>query len=289
MTEPTPLPATSVALLADWATRTPYAPWLFYRRGWDWQWRSWRRVADQVARGAERLRGWASDGAAAGPAPHIAFEGRQDPDTVAVGLAIEAIDAVGVPFPGREREFVEQAAQEGCVAWAGVEGAMPAEPVPETLERIALPPALSALERTPRQSLHVEHEPAVGSATVSLIADARQLDHRVPLSARRDIVCAAPSLTPGAMRQLQAWTLVRGAAWVLEPYADAFVPTVLWARPTIACGSAVDLAPLAGELEDRKHRRHSRLATILAVGAAPIGPTLWADLEVEIVELGENR
>ncbi|MCP4662775.1 MAG: hypothetical protein GY856_45865, partial [bacterium] len=42
--------------LAAHAAASPEEPWLFYRDRWDWQWRSWSQVADQVARAAQALR-----------------------------------------------------------------------------------------------------------------------------------------------------------------------------------------------------------------------------------------
>ena len=295
MTAPTEAPAaTAVANLAARALAAPPAPWLFYRRSWDWQWRSWRRVADQVARGAEVLRGWDP-----GCESRIAFAAGQDPDAVAIGLAIEAVGAIAVPVAGEERGALEAAARSGCAAWVGIAGDMPTVGFPEALESIALPPARAALDRTRRLPLELDQSsrrgrlasPASTAAPLpaeALIAAARTLDRGVPSSPRRAIACAAPDLDSTVFHLLQAWTLVRGAAWVLEPYPDAFLATVLWARPTVVFAPAAELEPLATALADRRHRRHSRLTTIVVAGEQPADAAVWAPLPVELVALGEN-
>ncbi len=280
--------ASAPAALGARARISPHDPWLFYRDGWDWRWRSWSRVADQVARGAEVLRREIPT-----PGARIAFVAAQDPDAVSAGLAIRAAGAVAIPVGGT----IEDAARHGCAALARVGGASDAaEPIP----CIELPAALSPLETTPRRALEdadsapgglgfAAGDPPRVLPPEALLSAARRLDALLPHRSKRPIACAAPGLDVRAERLVEAWTLVRGAAWVLEPLADAFVATVLWARPTLVFGHGADLEPLAEPLKARKHRRHRRLEAVVVAGSGAVAPAPWDDLGIGIVALQEER
>ncbi len=297
--------ATAVAALAQHARRAPTDPWLFYRDGWDWAWRSWRRVADQVARGSESLQRFTGDGFASDRAvARIAFDARQDPDAIAAGLAIQANGAVAVPLVDSELEATRVT---GCDAWAEVEGGLSPGSIPPSLERIVLPAALTQLDRAERRSLEPPRAAVAAAVAVAgsttlpateLMMAARRLDSRLQPWDRRPVVCAAPNLDLVASQLIQAWALVSGAAWVLEPHPEAFVPTVLWARPSLIFADADGLSRLASQLKIRKHRRHSRLQVAVLVGDGAVedgaveddmvenGP--WRDAGVRIVAMGEN-
>ncbi len=268
--------ATPLALLAERARAAVYEPWLFHRDGWDWRWRSWGRVADHVARGVEVLRAHAEPRTAAYP-------DRQHPDAVTAGLVIRAAGWTAVPADGPHA-----APALGCSVWVEIGDSAPAAEI----ESVVLPPALSAVDRTPPRPLELpvapgsvrlpgspEGEPAASIAT------AERLDASLAAGSRRTIVCAAPDLDPGAAHLLETWTLVRGAAWVLEPEATAFVETVLWARPTVAWGRAAELERLAARLQVRKHRRHNRLTSVVAAGDEALDPDPWQALGVEVVRV----
>ncbi len=286
--------ATPLAVLARRAGLTPYEPWLFHRDGWDWRWLSWSRAADQVARGAAVLRDAGlrdavlRDAVAGGS--RVGYRTRQHPDAVACGLAIQAAGLIAVPIRGDRPE----ATRLGCGVWAEVEEAAGQVPAP-TLDRVALPAALSPLERT--QPLPLElgapsggiYLPGIGEFLPGPWLQAvERLDGSLPPAAKRAIVCASPELDPPAAQLLEAWTLLRGAAWVLEPDAAAFVETVLWARPTLVWGSAAELEQLAARMGTRKHRRHSRLSEVVVAGGEQVDPGPWQALGVRVVALGED-
>ncbi len=274
---------TPLTLLAERARATGYEPWLFHRDGWDWCWRSWSRVADHVARGVEVLQGL-------GMEPRLAGYGDQPhPDAVTAGLTVQAAGWTAVPVRGGPRE----ASSLGCGVWVEAGDQAPVAGI----ECVALPSALSPLDRTPPRPLELETIP--GSVRLPGHGErspaewtraAERLDGSLAPGSgraanRRPIVCAAPGLDPREAQLLEVWTLLRNAAWVLEPQASAFVETVLWARPTVVWARARELEPLAARLRVRKHRRRSRLTSVVAAGGEEVDPGPWDELGIEVVTL----
>ena len=189
------------------------------------------------------------------------------------------------------------ASAASCDGWAEVEGSLSHDPPPGGLERIVVPAALTQLDRTERCPLETPAGPTTdgvafsGSRQVSgreLMAAARQLDARVPVTAKRPVACAAPDLAVSVSQLVQTWTLARGAAWVLEPHPEAFVATVLWARPSIVFTTAAGLRQLASSFEHRRHRRHSRVEAAIVVGGETVDESPWHAAGVRIVVLGED-
>ncbi len=302
-----------VAALAERARRTPREPWLFYREGWDWRWRSWARVADQVMRGLtalrEKLTMLQDQSSEAGPIAanyRIGFDASLDPDAITSGLVVQAAGVIAVPVD-LDSTGLAWATTLGCSAWVEVEGTRFVERSDRDPERLVLPAALSATDPTPRQPLVLDLEPAGGeiemqprvtAAASELMVAARRLEGRLPPSARKGslfkagapeqaIFCCAPGLGADVARLLQTWTLVRGAAWVLEPDLEAFVETVLWARPTLVCAAAAELTELASRLQRRKHRRHSRLEAILVADGELETVGVWREQGVRVITLAD--
>ncbi len=277
-------------MLARRARQAPHTPWIFYRDGWDWAWRSWARVADQVARGTEALgERWPGD------KPSIGFDAGQFPDAVAAGLAIQAAGGLAVPIPGSDASALEGALAAGCAAWATTAEAYLPE-TPAGLERIDLPAAPSPLDRTELRPLVVAPD-SLGAIVLpsgdqlsqadrlsqaDLAAAAERLGGPLPSPVGRPIVCVAPGLDPRVSQQIQAWILLAGAAWVLEDEPEAFAPTVLWARPTLVIASSTELAALAPRLAVRKHRRHHRIEAVAVVGEERPETDIWDDLDIPI-------
>lgn len=275
--------ATALDLLAERARATDYEPWLFHRDGWDWRWRSWGRVADHVARGVEALRAHAEEPRRAG------YAVRQDPDAVTAGLTIQAAGWTAVPIQGGPRE----ASALGCDVWVGIGDQASAA----DLDCVTLPSALSALDRAPPRSLKLEAAPGsvrlpsqAERAPAEWIEAAEHLDDSLAPGSERDADCrpivgAVPDLDLADAQLLEVWTLLRGAAWVLEPQTSAFVETVLWARPTVVWARAAELERLAARLRVRKHRRRSRLSSVVAAGAEEVDQEPWGELGIEVVAL----
>ncbi len=275
---------TVLAALAARAAAQSEEPWLFYRRGWDWRWRSWGQVADQVARSAATLRRSPALAGRSGPgrpgpsrpAVRGAFDGRQHPDAVAAGLAIQAVGATAVPRSAGPLRPVEVAVLQGG----------------DPAVRLRLPICRSRLERWRPRALDLEAAPAAAlafdpaSATVSqqqMDGEAERLALLLPAAVGRPILCASAALDPRALQILLAWAARTGAAWILEPDAEAFPAAARWARPTLVVATGGELEGLAAALDGGKRRRHRRLAAVVAVGE-PAGREGWEELGVPVVE-----
>ncbi len=269
---------TVLAALAERAAADGDEPWLFYRRGWDWRWRSWGQVADQVARGAATLRRSPALAARPGPGrpdPRVAFDGRQHPDALAAGLAIQAAGATAVPRSAGPLRPLEVAA---------LEGGNPAV-------RLRLPICRSRLERWRPRALELEtpvgglaFDPAAAAVSQQQMdGEADRLASLLPAATGRQILCASAALDPRALQVLVAWTASTGAAWILESDAEDFLAAARWARPTLVVATVGELEGLAAAFGGGKHRRYRRLEAIVAVGEVAASEA-WQELGVPVVE-----
>ncbi len=283
---------TAVAALAARARLTPREPWLFYREGWDWRWRSWARVADQVVRSLLAQPGVDIN--------RIGFDARLDPDAIVSGLVAQMAGVTAIPID-LDSAGLAKATAMGCSAWLEVEGSHFVPRSDRDPERIVLPASLSAVDPTPRRPLQLDRRAALGDLELNtglqpvtaLMSAARRLDSRLPMATGKDaskqvIFSLAPRLETGVAQLLQAWTLVQGAAWVLEPDLEAWVEAVLWARPHIVCAGAPELAELASQLRQRKYRRHRRLTAIVVAAGEIADVGVWRDQGVRVVALTEK-
>lgn len=255
------------AVLAARAAASPDEPWLFFRDRWDWQWRSWSQVADQVARAAAALRRAGTRIAG----PRIGFDARLDPDAVAVELAVHAAGLIAVPIFG-----AENATWDG---WAEVgEDAAPRDDAPA---RIQLPAVRSRLDRwTPETVV------SSGAADAALWRSAARFAERLPALQGRPIVLASARVDRAVRRTLRAWILKTAAAWVLEPEPEWFVPAALWTRPTLVLAPAEELGILALTMASGKQRRRwTRLqAVVVTDEATEVGiADGWARVDVPVV------
>lgn len=241
------------AALAERARQTPHEPWLFYRRGWDWQWYSWRQVADLVARGAENAQLGETELFAPPPLT---------PDAVATTLAIQTAGATASPkatnllempsfrthLERYEPQIPESRAQANDDAFPGVTHAQLAAAAAEI------------------------------SADLSALAPAKN----------RDILAFSPSLAAARHgeihREWLAWCLASGAAWALEDEPEAFLVAALWARPTLIVATGRELDVLGNDLKQRKYRRWHRLRAVLAVDSESISTT-WDTLGIAALRL----
>lgn len=98
----------------------------------------------------------------------------------------------------------------------------------------------------------------------------------------RPVLFASPGLDPRRFVALARWSLWRSSAWTLEPQADAFVATALWARPSVLVATTSDLAALAPAF-DAAARRQSRLRAVVRVGGEAV-PGPWDGLGIAMLE-----
>ena len=95
-----------------------------------------------------------------------------------------------------------------------------------------------------------------------LAAAAESLGRQIPglPEGRRHIVVLGGFAGDPAERFLLSWATVTGAAILLEPEPAYYVPTAVWARPTVFAGTAADRARLREAVErDRLFLRKGRL------------------------------
>lgn len=244
----------------------PNDPWLFWRPGWRWRWRSWGEVGDQVARGAEVIRR-AADSAPRGWG-RLVFEPRPEPDTVALGLAIRA---AGFDPPSVVAEAVSMGV-DGDPPWdvrveVGEEDAGEARRDAAGAPILVLPPCRSRFERvTPqRPALVVETAADTTERRASPIEPAwatallRVLEGRDGVGGR-GIVAAGPELGSSTFWDLVDATAMTGAGWMLEGDPEIFPAAVAWARPTVlvARGRSLERA-----VEALAGRRLGRLRWVL--------------------------
>ncbi|MEO1087564.1 MAG: hypothetical protein AAFY88_25270, partial [Acidobacteriota bacterium] len=233
----------------------PETPWLFFRSGLDWRWRSYRHVADQVRRSAAAL-------AATGDAGPMACGLGQDPDAIAALLAIVAAGRspdVDGPAPAVD--------PDGPTPWL--------QPCRGPLERLD-PPA--------------ESEPSVPKDAFGLrfgLRLARDAAHFAALVRPalkglkpRSILYAGVEASTGRLAALTAWSLEHDAPWALEPQADAFAATALWTRPHLLVAGRGELASLLPHF-GKAERRHSRLRATVVVEAARVDGRDDADGDIE--------
>jgi len=252
------------ALLAARAESCPQDPWLFQVELLEWRWRSWVRIAEQAAGAAAAL-------AHLPAGTRVGLDGRPGADAVTLDLAVQAADLVSMPLCGENPR--ERAREAGCAAWLEA-GSSPVEEMAlEGLERISAPPVRPRLEPWP-QGLEITLPEGRGGVVAegreigqdTLLAQAQALAERIPSLGERHVAFGFWGLDHPGGRAFAAWSLVTGAALLLEPQADAVPPGLLWTRPSVVHARAEELEAVAAALADRSRRRWSRLRAFILDG-----------------------
>lgn len=133
-----------------------------------------------------------------------------------------------------------------------------------------------------------------------LSAEAARLGREIPelAAGRRHVLVLGGFAGDPAERALLAWATVSEAALLLEPEPLAYVPTAVWARPTVFAGTAADLVRLRAAAERDEagfkiFRRRRRLpfgrlgAVLVTTGELPPEETaFWAERGVRMGRTG---
>jgi hypothetical protein len=178
---------------------------------------------------------------------------------VVLDLAVQAAGLVAVPQaegwqgqPGQQVWVGEERVE--LPSWEEAERAGAAAPAPERLASGGV---------------------VVGETVLSqedLAAAAERLGREIPElpEGRRHIVVLGGFAGDQAERFLLSWATVTGAAILLEPEPASYVPTAVWARPTVFAGTAADRARLR-EAVERSRRRppFGRLQAVLGTEGEP--------------------
>lgn len=239
--------------LATAAQERPDEPWLFYRPGLDWRWQSWARVADRVARA---LTVWSEAVSEEPPTPVAVPPNLRPEDAVPAILAACHLGSGVIWHDGPARSPLE-----GIRLWQGEQS-------------LLLPPVRGALDVEPLQALDVQEE---AEPAPQILPKIWRTDP--PSGSRRPLLFVQPELVGAesgvdGLRRLQdltALSLELDAGWVLEPQRDAFVPTVVWSRPTHLLLRRDGLARLL-DVWGAGERRHSRLLQVVV--AEPAGEAI---------------
>ncbi|HEX5761051.1 MAG TPA: hypothetical protein VF121_17825 [Thermoanaerobaculia bacterium] len=175
--------------------------------------------------------------------------GPDAPPPLLAALARRAAAAPAEPwlFQPRGGDWVWVSWEEGN-HWAGEEASR-------------LPPGLGELFRGPGQEV--------------LLAAAEALEAALPRGralgrSRREVVVAGAGLRDPGDRALFTWSLLTGAALVVEPEPAAVVPTTLWARPTLFHGDADRLAAFRRGAAGAPRAALRRLHSLVLAGPAPL-------------------
>ncbi|MEM7482515.1 MAG: hypothetical protein AAF481_15170 [Acidobacteriota bacterium] len=128
-----------------------------------------------------------------------------------------------------------------------------------------------------------------GSLLGRALARAVALD-LTPAKEIRDVLVLADPLSEETSAGGLAWSLLSGAALLLERDPALFLPAVLWARPTVFWGRRDQVEALEAALPEgsrRPGRRHPlrRLRAIVAVGQGPWRQDRWRQFGVSVARL----
>jgi hypothetical protein len=137
-----------------------------------------------------------------------------------------------------------------------------------------------------------QHEPGSGAATEAETSQRDENEGRRRRRRQEVTILALPLADPHAPLLL-SWSLLSGAALVLEPDHRALGATAVWARPTLFLGDDEDLRRLASEAGDRAPSPVAALVELLRRLLALLGARLSPPLPLgrlhTVLRIGESR
>ncbi|HEV7667954.1 MAG TPA: hypothetical protein VGS22_05490 [Thermoanaerobaculia bacterium] len=247
--------------LAQCAAETPERPFLFFVRGLDWRWLSYRETAERVGGLAVRL-----DRLPAGA--RTGFPATAGLSSVLLDLAIRATDRVAVPIGplGAEAERDPELARLGADAFLSLPGFAPSQTVPT----VEIPDPFTLSAALPEGEGGVLTEESAGTRIASsadIAAAGERFERALSGSTRqstpsarpaREIVLVGPPSRREIDRAFSDGAFRSGAACLFEPDPAARAATAAWGRVTIYAGSAAELAELKGRAQSAQKVPFSR-------------------------------
>jgi hypothetical protein len=191
---------------------------LFRQEGWDWRWVSLRRAAAVAA-------AWAAPLVRFPPGTRASFSYQTDFRSIVLDLAVQAAGLVPVPQEGRQglQGRVEVDGESVVLSsWEEAERAGASAPAPERM---------------------------AGGGDLAVAAERIRREIPEMPEGRRHVLVLGSFPGDPAERALLAWATAEGAALLLEPEPEHYVPTSIWARPTVFAGTGVDLTRLRVAVE----------------------------------------
>lgn len=228
------------------AESTKEEPWLFFRKGLDWQWQSHREMAGKVLSGRESLETHLSKQES--NFARARYRLGLDPAGVLAGLIVAAT----------------RDSWEGEAFGHAAEGQPLVIHFDENLQ----------LELRRSEDAHSSR-----SGLESLLAGGSRSEIRHSIGSlnraiggldetRRSCVCLSPRVDLAWRQAAVEWAFERSIALVAEPDTDLFVQTLVWARPAVAICEIGELASLKRALRgwvDGRMRRFLRLRRVVTV------------------------
>jgi hypothetical protein len=276
--------------LAQFAAETPERPFLFFVRGLDWRWLSYRETAERVGGLAERL---------AGPAVAVrtGFPATAGISSLLLDLAIRATARVAVPIGplGAAAERDPELARLGTDAFLAPPGFAPSSTVPT----VEIPDPLTLSGELPEGEggvlLEASGETRIASSS-EIAAAGERFERPVAGTANRaarEIVVVGPPCRREIDRAFSDWAFRTGAACLFEPDPAARAATAAWGRVTIHAGSAAELAELEGRAWraqkvpfSRSRLPFSRLHTVFCTDPEGLDRTATESWRTWGVEIG---
>ena len=229
-------------VLARRAVESPERPFLFFVRGLDWRWLSYREAAERIGGLAARL----------GSLPagvRVGFPATGGFLSYLLDLAVRSTDrtAVAIGPLDAEAERDPELARLGAEAFLALPGFAPSRTVP-TVE-IPDPFTLSGELPVGDGGVLIEEAGAPRVASTEEIAWAgERFDRAVAGAAKRparEIVVVGPPSRIFVDRAFSDWAIRSGAACLFEPDGSARAASAAWGRVTVHAGNAAELAELA--------------------------------------------
>ncbi len=286
-------PLGMIAALARAAAATPERPFLFFVRGLDWRWLSYRETAERVGGVGSRLAGLPSG-------VPVGFPATAGLSSLLVDLAIRATGRAAVPVGplDSEPERDPELARLGARAFVSLPGFAPSATVP-TVE-MPDPLTLSGVlpDRNGDGGALIEADGCARIATPEEIAEAAKRFERPvaanpapSFSSRREIAVVGSPSRALAERPFLDWAVRSGAACLFEPDPSARAASAAWGRSTVHLGSAVELVELFERARraqrvpfSRSRLPFDRLHTVFPTGEGlpPKAAEEWRALGVRI-------
>jgi hypothetical protein len=273
--------------LARRAVETPERPFLFFVRGLDWRWLSYKEAGERIGGVAARLESFPK-GARTG------FPATAGLSSLLLDLAIRSTDRIAVPIGplDAESERDPELARLGAEAFAALPGFAPSRTLP-TVE-IPDPFTLSGALPGGEGGVLVEEGGSPRIASPEEIAAAGERFERAEGAKRpaREIVVVGPPSRRWIDRAFSDWAVRSGAACLFEPDLKARAASAAWGRVTMHAAGAAELAELAeraGSAQrvplSRSRLPFDRLHTVFCTDPAvldPVAVETWRALGVEV-------
>src|SRR6185295_9353603 len=262
---------------------------LFFVRGLDWRWLSYKEAAERTGGLAARLESLPLKA-------RTGFPATAGLSSLLLDLAIRSTDRIAVPIGplDAESERDPELARLGAEAFLALPGFAPSLTLP-TVE-IPDPSPLSGVLPAGEGGLLIEDDGATRIASAQEIATAGERFERALGETRRrpprEIVVIGPPSRRQIDRAFSDWALRSGAACLFEPQLQARAASAAWGRVTVYAGTHSELAELAGRARSaqrvpssRQGLPFDRLHTVFSTdpqGLDPAAVEEWRALGVEI-------